>query len=280
MATVVAIGQADDPRLAPFRNIRERDLVLGRHAFISEGEVVVRRVLAVRPDLCRLVLLSHTRASALALDITNWPAHAQVIVCPPAVMETIAGFPLHRGVLAFCDAPPDPGLAGLLQSVPGEAPVVVAVGISNHDNVGGIFRNAAAFGAAAVLLDATSCHPLYRKALRVSVGASATLPFSHGAPVHAILDALEAAGLDVLALTPSGPVDLAALPNGRRRALILGAEGPGLPPDVLQRAVCTRISMAAGFDSLNVATASGIALYLVTRQTARQEKPCGGSPVS
>jgi tRNA G18 (ribose-2'-O)-methylase SpoU len=136
----------------------------------------------------------------------------------------------------------------------------VAVGLANHDNVGGLFRNAAAFGADGVLLDMESCDPLYRKAIRVSVGAALSVPFAR-LPVDAMLDRLDAAAITPIALSPSGPVTLDDFEPPPRSALIVGAEGPGLPAEILSRCQTLRIGMATGWDSLNVATATGIALH-------------------
>ena len=159
------------------------------------------------------------------------------------------------------------------------ASVLVGIGIANHDNVGGLFRNAAAFGAAGVLLDTGSADPLYRKAIRVSAGASLTLPHAR-APAPAILDALEAAGIAALALTPRGATELDDVAPAPRVAVIVGAEGPGLPEDVLARVQGVRIAMArqavaCGFDSLNVATAAAIALHaLMARAPGHGRNTC------
>jgi tRNA G18 (ribose-2'-O)-methylase SpoU len=144
------------------------------------------------------------------------------------------------------------------------------MGIANHDNVGGIFRNAAAFGAAAVLLDSGSCDPLYRKAIRVAAGACLTVPFVRGETSAQLLDGLAAAGFEALALSPSGAEPLHAVAPAPRTALLVGAEGPGLPPEILSRCRSVAIPMAAGTDSLNVATAAAIALYGLAEARSRQ----------
>ena len=127
--------------------------------------------------------------------------------------------------------------------------------------MGGIFRNAAAFGADAVLLDETCCDPLYRKAIRVSVGASLIVPFARVRGPSRLLDVLVEAGFEPIALSPRGAEPISALRRPDRAALLLGTEGPGLPGEILDRTRTVRIPMAADFDSLNVATASGIALH-------------------
>jgi tRNA G18 (ribose-2'-O)-methylase SpoU len=175
-------------------------------------------------------------------------------------MDAIAGFPMHRGILGIgehraCDAP------SLLQRLGPNALVVGLSAIANHDNMGGIFRNAAAFGAEAVLLDAACCDPLYRKAIRVSVGAALTTPFARAGVAIEMVEALAAAGFDLVALSPQGVVDLADIRPAARTAVLFGAEGPGLPDEMLARCRTARISMAGDFDSLNVATTSGIVLH-------------------
>jgi tRNA G18 (ribose-2'-O)-methylase SpoU len=127
--------------------------------------------------------------------------------------------------------------------------------------MGGVFRNAAAFGAAAVLLDDTCCDPLYRKAIRVSVGAALTLPFARAGTARDLAALLAGAGFETIALSPAGEADLAEVRLGARAAVMLGAEGPGLPAAVLEQVRSVRIPMAGGFDSLNVATTSGIVLH-------------------
>jgi tRNA G18 (ribose-2'-O)-methylase SpoU len=149
----------------------------------------------------------------------------------------------------------------LIASLPEHALVVVLVGLSNHDNVGAIFRNTAAFGADAVLLDETCCDPLYRKAIRVSVGAALKVPFAVAVDAGSLVALLDAAGYSQVALSPSGAADIRSASRPDRLALYLGTEGDGLPDGLLSRLKTVRIAMAEGFDSLNVAAASAIALH-------------------
>ena len=144
--------------------------------------------------------------------------------------------------------------------------VLLLSAIANHDNMGGIFRNAAGFGVGTVLLDRDCCDPLYRKAIRVSVGATLLVPFARLAAGDDPLALLDAHGFSPLALSPQGAERLADLRPEGRQAVLLGAEGPGLSPALLARTRSVRIDMADGFDSLNVATTSGIVLHhLATR---------------
>lgn len=257
----------DDTRVAPYRAVRERDVVGHGERFVAEGEVVLRLLLGGGcAHGVESVLVSERRLPALDALLAPISHDTPLYVAGQTVMDAIVGFHIHRGVLAIGRRAPARSAKDLLDALPASALVVALVGVTNHDNVGSVFRNAAAFGADAVLLDASSCDPLYRKAIRVSVGASLILPFSRGGSGHEMLDALEMSGFRTLALSPSGPETLESVAPAPRTALLLGAEGPGLPPEITARAKAVRIEMAAGFDSLNVATASGIALYEVSRR--------------
>jgi tRNA G18 (ribose-2'-O)-methylase SpoU len=119
-----------------------------------------------------------------------------------------------------------------------------------------------------VLLDETCCDPLYRKAIRVSVGAALTVPFARAGDAGAMVERLAAAGFEVVALSPRGETELGELAAAPRAAALFGAEGPGLPQTVLDRVRSVRIAMAGGFDSLNVATSSGIVLHSLVRRSA------------
>lgn len=254
---IIDITDPDDPRLAAYRDIRERDLVGRDHDFIAEGKVVVERLLAGTRHRPRSLLIAEHRVAALA-DLVAAAGEVPVYAAAQPVLDRIAGFALHRGILAHGAAAPPLAADTLLAGLPARAVVVVLFGIANHDNLGGIFRNAAAFGAHAVLLARDCCDPLYRKAIRVSVGATLIVPF---APFDGDgLDLLARYGFDVLALSPHRATRLAQVARAPRIALLLGAEGPGLPPALLVRARAVAIPIVPGFDSLNVATTSGIAL--------------------
>lgn len=250
---IVRIDDPADPRIADYRDVRERDLQRGG-GFMAEGEVVLRKAVHGRHAL-RSLLLAEERVGALADVIAALPETIPVHVACQAVMDGIVGFHIHRGVLAHGERGKEPDPAALLA---GTDLVVVLYGVANADNMGGVFRNAAAFGAGAVLLDQTCCDPLYRKAIRTSVGASLLVPFARVADP---LAALERAGFTAIALSPSGVEALHDLKRPRRAALVLGTEGPGLPDAVMARCRTVSIPMAGGFDSLNLATTSGIALH-------------------
>ncbi|HEX8417253.1 MAG TPA: RNA methyltransferase [Methylobacterium sp.] len=252
--------------------MRERDLIGREGRFIVEGEVTLRVLLARGARFrAESILLASERAAPLGDAIASLPDPPPVYCASRAVMSAITGFPIHRGVLAVGLRGAEPDAEPSIPAAPASARVVGLVGLTNHDNVGGLFRNAAAFGAGAVLLDRASCDPLYRKAIRVSAGAVLTVPFARMHDADSMLALAERHGLMPLALSPSGRENLADLPPTPRAMLLLGAEGPGLPGAVIARCRSVRIPMAAGFDSLNVATAGGIALHhLATRDNQYQ----------
>ncbi len=260
---VISIDRVDDPRIAAYVAVRERD-VTGHHgAFIAEGDVVIRVLIERGRYPLRSMLVSARRRDRLDDVLAGLDPAVPVYVAAQPVMDAIVGFSMHRGLLAQGDRGPALDAGALLAGLPPVATVVCAVGLANHDNLGGIFRNAAAFGAAAVLLDDGSCDPLYRKAIRVSAGHALAVPFARCPDAGAMLDLLAAHGFEAIALGPRAAerIDQLALGLGPRRALVLGAEGPGLPAAILARARSARIDLAPGVDSLNVAVTCGIALY-------------------
>ncbi|MXQ09921.1 TrmH family RNA methyltransferase [Microvirga makkahensis] len=260
----IIISDPEDQRIEPYRAVRERDLVGRQHRFIAEGEVVLRVLLKQPRFEVESLLLAENRIGSLSDALENLPPDVPVYTASRQVMDAIVGFPIHRGILAVARRAPLPPVEGFLAMLPQEALIVGLVGLANHDNVGGIFRNAAAFGAQGVLLDPESCDPLYRKAIRVSVGGALVVPFTRAASADAMVQALQAASFDILALSPSGREVLSQVRPTRRMALLLGAEGPGLPAELLTRTRTVSIPMSSGFDSLNVATTSGIALHHLT----------------
>ncbi len=265
MTRAVAVHDADDPRIAGFRDIRERDLAGRGGHFVIEGEVVLRTAARSGRFEIDAVLLAQKRVEGLADLIEVLPADVPVYSAGQAVMDAIAGFPIHRGILALGRRAPTPSPDDLLGGLEGPAVVVALFGIGNHDNMGGVFRNAAAFGASAVLLGSDCCDPLYRKAIRVSVGAALTVPFGWLSADDDPVALLERHDFTPFALSPAGEQPLAALRRPPHAALLLGSEGPGLDAALLARAQTVSIPMAGSFDSLNVATSSGVALYHLTQ---------------
>ncbi len=262
------IDTVDDPCLDDFRDLtnadRRPDRPGGRGLVIAEGVVVVRRLLS-SPYPVRAVLGVPSRLDELAADLAGHDV--PVYATSAEVMDRVIGFHLNRGVLAAADraAPPDP--AQLLRAA---RTVAVLEGINDHENLGSLFRNAAALGVAAVLLGPRCADPLYRRSVRVSMGHVLRVPFAV-LPEHprwpAALDLVRQAGLRIVALTPRaeaaplrGPV-VAELAN-QRVAWLLGAEGIGLSQSALNAAdLQVRIVMTPGVDSLNVATAAAVAFH-------------------
>ncbi|MEQ1782377.1 MAG: RNA methyltransferase [Hyphomonadaceae bacterium] len=266
---IINLDTADDPRIAAYRAVRDRDLIRADR-FIVEGAIALERLLTASRFPVESLLLAANRIDALAPILTHLPPHIPVYVTPQAVMDGVTGFPIHRGILALAKRTPPQTPEQLIASLPpGPLTLLVLIGLSNHDNVGGCFRNAAALGADAVLLDKASCDPLYRKSIRVSSGAALSLPFAHAGTGADIIASLLSAGITPWALSPSDGKPLITCEPPQRLALVLGAEGPGLPADLMAR--CTRVSipMAGDMDSLNVATAGAIALSHVLSKRSR-----------
>lgn len=264
---IIRIESPSDPRISGFRDIRERDLTGRQGLFVAEGEVVLR-VLTSPHALCRprAVLLAENRFEGLRDALEGLPDATPVYLAGQGVLDAIAGFPLHRGILALGEKPAAVDPEALISGMGDEALVVLACGIGNHDNMGGIFRNAAAFGADAVLLDERCCDPFYRKAIRVSVGAALRTPMATGLQAVRVVETLKRAGFRVLAMTPSAGLTLDAAPTGGRVAIVLGPEGPGLDQAIISLCQPVGIRMSGGFDSLNVAVAGGIALHHFARR--------------
>jgi tRNA G18 (ribose-2'-O)-methylase SpoU len=260
------IADLSDPRVAIFRDVTDPELMRRHGLFVAEGRLVVERLLESRRFRTRAMLATETVLPALREAIDALDA-LEIFVTPPGSMELVGGFNFHRGCLALGERPAPPvTLADLALDAPGPRLVLGLESLANADNVGAIFRNAAAFGVHAVVLDARSCDPLYRKATRTSMGATLTVPFTITEWFDA-LDVMRRAGYLLVALAPADAIDIADAANapefaGRRLALLVGSEGAGLDDQTLARAdFRVAIKMAPGVDSLNVATATGIALH-------------------
>jgi tRNA G18 (ribose-2'-O)-methylase SpoU len=261
------IDDPADPRIAGFVSIKERDLT-GRHGqFIAEGTVVLRMLAAAhragRGIEAEAILLLENRVDGVSGILAEFPADIPVYVASAPVFDAIAGFNMHRGVLALGKRQSAPSLDALVGSLPKKSLVLAACGISNHDNMGSMFRNAAAFGADAILMDETSCDPMYRKAIRVSVGSVLSVPFAREGSVTALIGRLQAEGFAIWGLSPRGGTDLHDIPPSPRTVLLAGTEGEGLPENIMASIQTARIRQRPGLDSLNVATATGIALHQV-----------------
>ncbi len=292
------IVDALDPRLADYRNLPDRDLRDRRGVFIAEGRFIVERLLASRAWTTRSAMITEAAGSALRAALEARP-DVPVYVVPQALMLGITGIAIHRGALA---AGVRPSPRRWQDVVAQSRRIVVLERIANADNVGAIFRAAAAFGIDAVLLDSATADPLYRKAIRTSMGATLAVPFGTIGPDAAGSDSagprsasspttvppttdvlpdglgqLRAAGWTVVGLTPSPDATiLAAALDGLRNqrvAFVVGHEGDGLTPSALN--ACNRLARiqmpgppTTSVDSLNVATATTLALYELTRHDA------------
>lgn len=269
----IEIIDPTDPRIAEFSGIRERDLTGRNGQFIAEGTVVISMLAKAHrsggPVRAEKLLILKNRQAGLEEILAAFPDDIPLYVAEAPVLDAIAGFHLHRGVLALGSrlAPPSPDQ--LIGGLDEPSLVLVGCGISNHDNVGSLFRNAAGFRADAVLLDETCCDPLYRKALRVSVGSVLTTPYARGGSADGLLGALADQGFEIWALSPGGTVEIGDVQPARRVALVMGTEGEGLPASILTRFKSARIAQAPDLDSLNVGTASGIALHAIARAMGR-----------
>jgi tRNA G18 (ribose-2'-O)-methylase SpoU len=265
----VHITGAEDPRVADYADLREPRRIAARGLFVLESRQCVQRALRAGRFRLRSVLVSEAALGALGPDLAALADPPPVFVAEPAVLRAVAGFDFHRGCVALGVRRPDDDAGSLLESIgPGPATLIVLERVSNPDNVGGIFRNALAFGAAGVLLSPGAGDPLYRKAVRVSLGITVALPFARAAAWPHDLGRLRDAGFRLLALTPAGD-DVADLDVGgaERLALVVGAEGDGLSAGAREHCdAAVGIPMAPAVDSLNAATATGIALWALRRR--------------
>ena len=254
------LAAADDERLEPYRYVGSPEWLARRQLFVAEGRLVVQRLLAAGTYHVESLLVTPAARDSIEPQLST--VAADVYVCDPGVLERITGFNFHRGCLALARRnPPAP-----LQSPAAGRRVVALEGVGNPDNVGGIFRAAAALGADGILLDPTSGDPFYRKAIRTSMGAVLTFPWSRAADWPGVLDSFRTAGWRVVGLTTSESAialpEYARTVDSRTRLLLLmGAEGQGLSPAALTAAdVHVRIPIDEGVDSLNVVVATAIAL--------------------
>lgn len=260
---MVRVSDLDDPRLADYAHLRlpSRRMALERERgiFTVEGRLSIEALLE-SPYPVRSMFVAEEkvhRVEGLAA------ADVPIYTMPADAMEGVTGVRFHRGVLAVAERTPLPSVAALAE---GARRLLVLEAVNDHENIGALFRNAAAFGVDAVILDPTSADPLYRRSTRVSLGHVLRVPFGRveDAQWPAALDDLADAGYDTVALTPgSGSETLGHLVADRpeRVALLVGAEGPGLTAQAMARVTRrVRIPMEPGVDSLNVATAAAVAL--------------------
>ena len=261
---VIDITDPADPRVDDFRDLnsvdRRPDLPSGKGLVIAEGVLVVQRMLSSR-FVPHALLGTERRRGELAGDLAT--AAAPFYRASAEVMADVVGFHLNRGVLAAARRPPELPLTEVLD---GARTVAVLEGVNDHENLGSIFRNAAGLGADAVVFGAGCADPLYRRAVRVSMGHALLVPSARAQHWPDDLNILRANGFRLLAMTPDPSAE--SLPEvmrrwrGERVAVLVGAEGPGLTETVMRASDArVRIPMARGTDSLNVATAAALAFY-------------------
>lgn len=261
----VSITSPDDPRIADYRALTDVELRTKweppNGLFIAEGELVIQRALRAGYRL-RSALVDQKRADQL----TGLPPDTPLYTAPAPVLESITGFHVHRGILASFHRRELTPLGDLLA---GARRLAVLEGLNTHTNLGALFRSAAALGIDAVVLSPNCADPLYRRAVRVSMGEVFAIPYAKSDDWPATLAAIRAAGFTLLAMTPADDaVSLQQLTPAQRErpALLLGAEGPGLTRQALQASdVRVAIPMRNGVDSLNVATAAAIAFWELCR---------------
>ena len=258
------IESASDPRLIAYHGLRDAELLRARHLFAAEGRLVVRRVIEDSRYRVESMLVNEAALNDLEQTVASLSVDVPVWVCAADVLASVAGYDVHRGCLALVHRPP---LTPVDELLPAEM-LVVLEGVTNADNVGSVFRNAAAFGAGGVLLSPTCCDPLYRKAIRTSMGAALRVPFARadGSDWPDALMRVRALGFTLVALTPREPAEpldaFMVRPRPPKIALLVGTEGAGLTPAVESAAdYRVRIPISGDVDSLNVASATAVALY-------------------
>lgn len=252
-----------DERVADYAHVADPAWLAEHGLFVAEGRLVVRRLLESNRFAVRSVLVSPAALAALGAVLSKAPERVPVYVCEPTILNELAGFNFHRGCLALAERPLD---AAPLDRLAGAERLLALEGVGNPDNVGGLFRVAAAFGAEGMLLDQRCGDPLYRKAIRTSMGASLRLPFVVSAAWVDDLRWLQRSGARLVALTPQPAATAlsafaASVSPGTRLVFMLGAEEPGLTTAALEAADHrVRIPVSRDVDSLNVVVAAGIAL--------------------
>jgi tRNA G18 (ribose-2'-O)-methylase SpoU len=275
VARLIELDDPADPRLADYVALRDVQLRKNLEAeygfFIAEGEKVVRRAVAAG-FTPRSFLMTQRWIEGLSAELAA-AGDAPCYVVDEHVAELVTGFHVHRGALASLRRQPLPTVDEVIE---GARTIVLLEDIVDHTNVGAIARNAAALGVDAMLLSPRCADPLYRRSIKVAMGAVFTLPWTRVEGWYDALAQLRAAGFTTLALTPDADAqDLAALHRSgesEKLCLILGSEGPGISSRWLAGADRrVRIAMTRDVDSLNVAAAAAVAFYALQTARARKE---------
>ncbi|OMB97250.1 rRNA methyltransferase [Mycobacterium sp. NS-7484] len=264
LLNVVDIDDPADPRLDDFRDLnsvdRRPDLPSGKGLVIAEGVLVVQRMLASR-FVPRALLGTDRRLTELAADLDG--VEVPFYRASAEVMAAAVGFHLNRGVLASASRAPELTVAEVISEA---RTVAVLEGVNDHENLGSIFRNAAGLAIDAVVFGAGCADPLYRRAVRVSMGHALLVPFARACSWPDELELLRDNGFRLLAMTPDPAAatlsEAMTQLDAQRVGILVGAEGPGLTERTMRASdVRVRIPMSRGTDSLNVATAAALAFY-------------------
>ena len=270
MPQLIRVDDPTDPRLADYVSLR--DVQLRRHLeaehgfFIAEGEKVVRRAVTAGYPV-RSFLMSERWLAGLEDVLERAGDDVPCFVVTEELAEQVTGFHVHRGALAALERRPLPSVEDVLA---GARRIVLLEDIVDHTNVGAIFRSAAALGMDAVLLSPRCADPLYRRSIKVAMGAVFSVPWTRIEHWYDAVPALTEAGFVTIALTPDPDVpdltEVLEAETSGRVCLILGSEGPGLSARWMSSAQTRAgIAMAHGVDSLNVAAAAAVAFFVVTR---------------
>ena len=270
LPNAIEITTLEDPRVEPFRNVRDADLRGRDHLCMVESEMVVRRLLDTDWEI-HSVLVSPTKCQRLAPVLRD--RDVPILVADISLMSEITGFNIHRGVLAAVRRPPPKShsVQRLIQKFQGkeQLSLLMAEGITNIDNMGSLFRNAAAFGIDAIVLDECCCDPLYRKSIRVSMGHALSIPFAvtenWNSELHVLKQSLniKLVGCEI----SDGAVPMWEVEQGDRFGLVMGGEKHGLSQSTIAACdVIAQIPMSAHVPSINVGVASAVALYEFLRR--------------
>jgi tRNA G18 (ribose-2'-O)-methylase SpoU len=264
LSEVIDVFDPADPRLDDFRDLnsvdRRPDLPTGKGLVIAEGVLVAQRMLVSR-FTPRALLGTDRRLAELAADLDGVAAPYYRVSAD--VMADVVGFHLNRGVLASASRPPELTVSQVIETA---RTIAVLEGVNDHENLGSIFRNAAGLDVDAIVFGTGCADPLYRRAVRVSMGHALLVPYAWADDWPEDLEMLRDSGFRLLAMTPdpsAGTLSDAMTDMADHRvAVLVGAEGPGLSERAMRASdVRVRIAMSRGTDSLNVATAAALAFY-------------------
>lgn len=270
---ITYVSSPDDPRIEVYRDVKGRDIAGRGDLFLLEGANSIQNLVNYGRMPLVSVCLSEKRIEAMKeLLRVVLALGVPVYAVPQGILEEVVGFHFHRGVLGCGRKLPAKTPREFLTD---DGPIILCEHMNNLDNVGAVFRNAAALGAKGILFDKQSSDPYYRKSLRVSGGHALAVPFTRSGTIIDIIRAVKDADFSVLALvTPHTKCSTVSIvdyvPKNKRFAILVGAEGPGLSDDAIKHAdVCITIPMAPDVDSLNVATTAAIALFHLTSRVSR-----------